>query len=580
MRFPSLDLLAERARHVAVRFPWTTAAGVLAAAFGIAATYAADPDDMVRATMVAALALPASIALTLTAERHRWPAALRHGLQLLAALALAGFWFAWPGVDEKHHAIRYLQLSAALHLSVAFLPWLGSEETRGFWQYNRRLFLGFLRAGVFSAVLFAGAAVALAALDALFGIDIDDETVARVWFVAAFVVNTFIFLAAVPEDLASLEHDTEYPRALKVFAQYVLTPLAFGYLLILLAYLVKLVAGAEWPSGWIGWLVTSVAVTGMLGFLLVHPLRDEDGEAWIRTYTRWLFIGLVPASIMLLVAFWKRIVPYGMTEPRVLGIVLGVWLLVISIGYALRPGAGIRRIPVSLAAVLVVMLYGPLSLPAISVASQRDRLRELLPLAADSTDAAREASAALRFLIEHRAGNEIAAAIGRDVPAATWDSVDVRGAGLDSTGARIMALAGAPYVPQYDARLMSRGEFQLHAPASERRDIAGFDWIVELSGSDATTERIAGDTIRTRMDTLTGVLSIGTASDTFRFDLGALAARRAGDMRHQIAAESLQASAMGDSSRARLALTNIGGSSRGDTVVVRHWSGWLMVRND
>ena len=36
----------------------------------------------------------------------------------------------------------------------AFLPWLGTPETNAFWQYNRRLFLGFLRAGVFSAVLF------------------------------------------------------------------------------------------------------------------------------------------------------------------------------------------------------------------------------------------------------------------------------------------------------------------------------------------------------------------------------------------------------------------------------------------
>ena len=72
----------------------------------------------------------------------------------------------------------------------------------------------------------------------------------RIWVVVSFLVNTWIFLAVVPRDLAALAHDTEYPRALKVFSQYILTPLAFTYLVILLAYLVKILLGAEWPSGW------------------------------------------------------------------------------------------------------------------------------------------------------------------------------------------------------------------------------------------------------------------------------------------------------------------------------------------
>ena len=235
----------------------------------------------------------------------------------------------------------------ALGLVVVFV--IGSAETAAFWQYNRRLFLGFLRAIVFSAVLYVGIAIALGALDQLFGVDVKGETYFRIWLVVAFVVNTWIFLAAVPEHLAALEADADYPRALKVFAQYILTPLAFTYLLILLAYLIKIVAGGEWPSGWIGWLVASVSVTGLLGFLLVHPLRADPAEGWIRTYARWLFIGLVPAALMLLVAFWKRILPYGLTEPRALGLVLGLWLLGIALLFTFRGGASIRTIPITLA---------------------------------------------------------------------------------------------------------------------------------------------------------------------------------------------------------------------------------------
>src|SRR5206468_2806846 len=130
---------------------------------------------------------------------------------------------------------------------------------------------------------------------------------------------------------------------------------------------IKIVAGGEWPSGWIGWLVASVSVTGLLGFLLVHPLRSDPNEGWIRTYARWLFVGLIPAALMLLVAFWKRIVPYGLTEPRVMGLVLGFWLLGIACLFTARPSSSIRSIPVSLALLLLITLYGPVSLTSVSI---------------------------------------------------------------------------------------------------------------------------------------------------------------------------------------------------------------------
>ena len=73
-------------------------------------------------------------------------------------------------------------------------------------------------------VLFVGLAVALAALDNLFGLDVPAETYVRCWIALWFVVNTWVFLGGVPDDLPSLQHQTDYPTGLKVFAQYVLVP--------------------------------------------------------------------------------------------------------------------------------------------------------------------------------------------------------------------------------------------------------------------------------------------------------------------------------------------------------------------
>jgi hypothetical protein len=71
--------------------------------------------------------------------------------------------------------ILFLQLNVGFHLLVAVLPFAGRGAARGMWSFNVTLLLRFITAVFFSLVLFAGLSMALAALDMLFGVDLDDE---------------------------------------------------------------------------------------------------------------------------------------------------------------------------------------------------------------------------------------------------------------------------------------------------------------------------------------------------------------------------------------------------------------------
>jgi hypothetical protein len=581
MRFPSLVTLSHRAGEVLRRFPWTLAVGVFTAAAAIVATGHHANDEWARLAMVGALGLPLTVALTLFTEERGWSAP-RSAVLNLCGLALLGlFYLVWPGPERKHEAIRYFQLNAGLHLLVAVVPFFGQRETNAFWQYNRRLFLGFLRAAVFSAVLYVGLVIALVALDKLFGVDVPGELYARLYLVIAFVINTGIFLAEVPRGLRELVDDTSYPRVLKVFAQYILTPLVFIYLLLLLAYLVKIVAGGEWPSGWIGWLVTSVAVAGLLGFLLVHPLRDDPGESWIRTYTRWLFVGLIPAAIVLLVAFWKRVLPYGLTEMRLLGVLLGLWLLAIAVSYSLRQEAGIKRIPVTLAALLLLTLYGPLSVTSLSVASQGRRLKRLVASRPGEQTLqgqrdGREASAALRFLLEHAAQRQVAAAIPGQLPKFDWDSLPNRDK-QEKAAAQILAIAGIPYVSRYSST--TEGYIYLSARQEAATPIRGYDWMLRVSDYDKTPIVVEQDTVHVQFDTLSGILRVEVGTDSLLFDLRELAARVGADAAGGIPvpAERLRVQVASPRRRSMLALESLNGRRKGSSVKVEHWQGKLFL---
>jgi hypothetical protein len=578
MRFPSLTALAERATAVLRRFPWTLAAGAVAATAAIIATNSGEDPEWIRIAFVAALGLPLTVALTLLAEVRGWSPLARSGSLIGGVAVLLLFYRTWPGVEQPQYAIRYFQLSAALHLVVAFLPLLNNRNPTAFWQYNRRLFLGFLRAVVFSGVLFVGVAIALAALDQLFGADIPDRLYQQVWFVAALVGNTWIFLAAAPENFAALEEDSEYPKALKVFAQYILTPLVFSYLMILLAYLIKIVVGGQWPSGWIGWLVASVAVSGMLGFLLVEPLRNKPEEGWIRIYARFLFIGLIPSALMLLAAFWKRIEPYGLTEMRTLGFLLGVWLLGIAVLFATRPASSIKLIPVSLALLLLVTLYGPLSVSRLSIESQGRRLGAMLQPGA-GVEGPKEASAALRFLMDHRAGSEIAARIGKPLPPIDWATVPDRGPGRDSLGTRLMALAGATYRSEGTVAMRQDGGFSFGFNGARALPVSGFDWTVRLNSEDFDVRMVDGDSVQLLPPEAGGIVRFRAGVDTLRFDLRPVAKL----YRDSLAMPGvdpdrwLRAVALPGPRRAELLLQRLNGKEAADSLHIDFWNGSLLL---
>ena len=578
MRFPSLSVLAQRATGVIRRFPWTMAVACAAAGAAMSMVHGNDAEPAARVAMVAMLGIPLSVALTLWAEEHARSPVWSHVLNAAGVVLLVGFYYTWPGGPQKHELIRYGQLSAAIHLAVACVPFLGVPETGAFWQYNRRLFLGFLRAAIFSVVLYLGLAIALVALDRLFGVDVPYEAYGDLLAVTALVFNTWIFLATVPRGLSQLAADDEYPKVLKVFSQYILTPLVFVYLAILLAYLIKILVGGEWPSGWIGWLVTSVAVAGLLGFLLVHPLRDDEGEGWIRVYARWFFIGLIPAAIVLLVAFWKRILPYGLTEPRVLGVLLGCWLLVMAAVYTVRSRTGIKVIPVSLVVLLVAVLYGPVSATRLSVDSQQDRLSHLVS-DVNASGRAREASAALRFLMDHHAEGAIAAAMGTELPEVEWDSLPNRYERQDSVASRILAGAGIRYESRYDFN-RSEGPFYISARVEDMTEVAGYQWLIPLTSVDSQPRYLHDDTLRALFNNETGMLEVRTTRGGLLFDIRGLVHDISLDtmnIRGTVPARLLRVESQTSARGGSLLLRHVNGERRGDSLTIGHWSGDLLV---
>ncbi|MCK4305308.1 MAG: DUF4153 domain-containing protein, partial [Candidatus Eisenbacteria sp.] len=417
MRLPSLGRLVTEANQVVLRFPLVLTAALVAGLCAAGSIDHSESSVLVRALMSTQLGIPLLLALALCGERH---ARLRWILAMAGAASLVLYFVTLPTHIPGATLTRFFQFNIAAHLLVTFLPYFRRNEPDGFWQFNKSLFLHLLKSLLFTAVLVIGLNVAMLALDKLFGLDISGKAYMRVDLVLLFFFNTWHFLGGVPRDYAALEKSHDFPRGLKVFAQYILAPLVALYLALLMAYLVKVLVTTEWPSGWIGWLVSSVAAAGLFSLALLHPLAEKRGSRWIATYARTYFILMLPSICMLIAALAQRIGQYGFTENRYFMGVLSLWLLGISIAGALNRLKRLEPLPATLCLIAFLTSFGPWGAYSIASSSQVGRLEELLSstgllaggkLAASEqevdTDTRRELSAILDYLMETHGAKSI-----------------------------------------------------------------------------------------------------------------------------------------------------------------------------
>ncbi len=378
MKFPSLSQLWLSFLTVCKRFSLAILYALLATIAALMLSY--DNKDfeteqtLVKFIYLGNFGLVLSLAFSLYIETNLTNNAKKLGANILILAILVLIYFALQPAIYQADVFLLLALGFAFHLLVAFSAFLSKGHEIGFWQLNKTFFLRFATAALYSTALFAGLRIALLSIHTLFNVTWDSEIYIRLWIIIVGLFNTVFFLAGIPQPLVQLNDDHSYPKALKLFTQYVLIPLASIYLLILLAYEVKIILEWSLPSSSVAILILGYAVFGILSILLVHPIRNNEGNKWIQLYSKSFYLLMLPLLVLLAVAVGKRILDYGITESRYLLIVLSLWLAFITVYFLIKGREHIRIIPISLFVLSILIVIGPWSIKSVSLRSQSKRL--------------------------------------------------------------------------------------------------------------------------------------------------------------------------------------------------------------
>jgi len=333
---------------------------------------------LVKSIFISILGFFFTLVSTLAIEKNMNRDKIKFIIHLIVFVLLGYLFITLPDKFRDTDYIIFANFLSASLFALMFV-YTEKEDQLYFGRYNTILIMRAFTGFVFSGILFIGIASALFAIqELLVGDGFNEKLYGDFWVVISVFFAPVYFLSGIPDDRKDDKDSFSYPAPLKILLQYILIPLVTLYMLILYAYIAKILFTQKWPEGIVSYLIISYSLAGIISIILMSPLDEDESFRWVRTFSRYFFRALIPLVIVLFMAVSKRIGQYGVTERRYFIVVLDLWLGGTALYMIFSKQKKLKLLPVSLSILSLLAIYGPWSCFSVSFKSQRSILQDLL----------------------------------------------------------------------------------------------------------------------------------------------------------------------------------------------------------
>lgn len=336
---------------------------------------------LTKILLMAVLGFPLLTAVVLMSEKFKWKTTFHYLGQFVGLVLLAVYYFCLPEDIKNFGTVegsRLFIFNAVAYLLALSLPFYEKNHSLKFWRFVETAFARLVVAGFFSATLYAGIALSLAAIDYLFSVRIDGDWYGQAGTLIFGIFGAWFFLAGFPKVHDSFPEVVEKSRVLRIFVEYICVPLLCIFFVILYVYLGQIVFLWNWPKGGVANWILGFSSAGFLVYILSYPLLQKDQYPFLKKFFRVFFALVLPMVVVLFMAIGIRLQEYGVTEMRYLVALGGVWLLLSSSYFLFFKHKELKLLPYLGAGLLFFSSFGPWGMYSVSVNSQYDRLEKLL----------------------------------------------------------------------------------------------------------------------------------------------------------------------------------------------------------
>ncbi|MCQ6280295.1 DUF4153 domain-containing protein [Bacillus sp. EB600] len=322
-------------------------------------------------------------------ERHFSKVSTRFVLMGVVVLLTAGYYLIIMPAPELSMEIEIRTAVALFTLLIAFI-WVPVIKSKI--SFNKSFmitFKSFFNSLFFSAIIFGGISIILAAISQLI-FPVDYKAYPHTSNIVFVIFAPMYFLSLIPVYLGEKDknktqetsnHQTETidkaahcPKFLEILISYIVIPLLAVFTLILAIYILKNIGGKFWTDN----LLEPMLVSYAIAVILVYILASEIENKFALFFRRIIPKVLVPIVLFQITSSILSLADTGVTHTRYYVILFGIFAAIAGILLSFLPVRKNGVIAALLIIFSVISIVPPVDAFTISRTSQTNTLKNVL----------------------------------------------------------------------------------------------------------------------------------------------------------------------------------------------------------
>ena len=245
------------------------------------------------------------------------PHIIAEAVWLAISIALVFYHFSTNNYTEHIYVlVTWLFIYTTAFLSIFVAPFFKQKDENGFWIFLMRNAKAAVNAITISVVLILAINWLLFGFFNLFDIKVSDKPYAYSAIIGLCTIFPILFFSGIP----SIDECLQETPALNKFQastnKFLFLPVLSLYIILLYAYIAKIIIQWEMPKGMVSYLVSASMMLMLLRVTLMLPERINPKPSFEKKLLKILPAACIPLVILMSVGIIRRISDYGISEDR------------------------------------------------------------------------------------------------------------------------------------------------------------------------------------------------------------------------------------------------------------------------
>ena len=291
------------------------------------------------------------------------PHVVAEAVWLAVSIALTFYYVSTDNNTEITYVlVTGLFIYTTVFLSIFIAPFFKQKDENGFWVFLMKNAKAAVIASAISAVLLIAIEGLLLGFFNLFDIKVSDKPFIYSAIICSCTIFPILFFSGIP----SIDECLQEAPALNKFQtsanKFLFLPVISLYIILLYAYIAKIIIQWEMPKGMVSYLVSASMMLMLLRVTLTLPERINPKPSFEKKLLKILPTACIPLVILMSVGIMRRISDYGISEDRYYIAAVNIfYYIIIAILLIDKIKCKSRVIAIVFCSMFFILTNGPLS---------------------------------------------------------------------------------------------------------------------------------------------------------------------------------------------------------------------------